>query len=156
MGLWPLRERGPADRPHFPHSTLTVTRADGTHFSFDVEVARSMSDQAYGLMFVPFMPASAGMIFPYDPPREVAFWMKNTLIPLDMLFIRPDYTIGHIATNARPGDVTPIDLTNPGCGGNRNQWRNRASRRFCGGSKVGTPACLRRCHRQSISIMIGN
>jgi len=112
-GVWLLRERGPSDRPHFPHEKLTITRADGTHFLFDVEVARSMSDQAYGLMFLPSMPADAGMIFPYDPPREVAFWMKNTIIPLDMLFVGADHTIGHIVTNAAPGDVTPIDSQIP-------------------------------------------
>jgi uncharacterized membrane protein (UPF0127 family) len=60
-------------------------------------------------MFVQSMPADAGMIFPYDPPRDVAFWMKNTLIPLDMLFISPDGRIGRIVAEARPQDVTPID-----------------------------------------------
>jgi uncharacterized membrane protein (UPF0127 family) len=47
------------------------------------------------------------MIFPYDPPQEVAFWMHNTLIPLDMVFIRADGTIGRIAT-AKPLDDTPV------------------------------------------------
>jgi uncharacterized membrane protein (UPF0127 family) len=47
------------------------------------------------------------MIFPYDPPQEVSFWMKNTLIPLDIIFIRPDRRIGRIA-NAKALDLTPV------------------------------------------------
>jgi uncharacterized membrane protein (UPF0127 family) len=95
-------------RPDFGHSTLSITRADGKVFPFAVEVATTPDQQAYGLMYIHSLPADAGMIFPYDPPQEVAFWMKNTLIPLDMLFVRPDHTITRIAANARPQDWTPI------------------------------------------------
>jgi uncharacterized membrane protein (UPF0127 family) len=79
------------------------------HFSFRTSVAGTMAQQAQGLMFVRSMPADAGMIFPYNPPRRVTFWMKNTIIPLDMLFIRADNSIGRIVAEARPQDVTPID-----------------------------------------------
>ena len=48
-----------------------------------------------------------GMIFPYDPPQDVGFWMKNTLIPLDMIFIRADGTIARIAANTVPHSLEP-------------------------------------------------
>jgi len=53
-----------------------------------------------------------GMIFPYDPPQDVAFWMKNTLIPLDILYIRADGTIARI-TKAEAMDLTPLPAGEP-------------------------------------------
>ncbi len=53
-----------------------------------------------------------GMIFPYEPPQQVAFWMKNTLIPLDIVYIRPNGTIARI-TNAQAMDLTPLPSGEP-------------------------------------------
>lgn len=53
-------------------------------------------------MFTKSLGPDRGMIFPYDPPQDVAFWMKNTLIPLDIIFIRADGTIARIAENTAP------------------------------------------------------
>jgi uncharacterized membrane protein (UPF0127 family) len=64
-------------------------------------------------MFVTSLRDDEGMIFPYAPPRKVSFWMKNTLIPLDMLFVQSDGTIGRIAASAQPQDVTPISSQEP-------------------------------------------
>ena len=109
--LWLMFARngvGTESRPVFAHADLTITRADGTVFSFKAEIANSPAEQAYGLMYVKSLAADAGMIFPYNPPQQVAFWMKNTLIPLDMLFISPDGSIGRIIAEAPPLDLTPI------------------------------------------------
>ena len=80
---------------------LTISSASGVH-RFIVEVARTGEEQAQGLMFRESLADDRGMIFPYDPPRAVGFWMKNTLIPLDMIFIRADGTIARIAANTVP------------------------------------------------------
>jgi uncharacterized membrane protein (UPF0127 family) len=80
---------------------LTVT-ADGRVHNFRVELAQSAQDQARGLMFRTQMGANEGMLFPYDPPRVLSFWMKNTVIPLDLIFIGPDRRVINVAANATP------------------------------------------------------
>ena len=103
----------PSARPPFEHSAFVITRAEGTRLSFTAEVAKSVKEQSYGLMFLRDLPDNQGMIFPYNPPQEVSFWMENTLIPLDMLFVRPDGTLGRIAAEAQPQDRTPISSQEP-------------------------------------------
>ena len=85
---------------------LTIHSSNGDH-RFTVDVAATDEEQQRGLMFVRSLPGDRGMIFPYDPPQNVGFWMKNTLIPLDMIFIRADGSIARIAT-AKPLDETPV------------------------------------------------
>ncbi len=81
---------------------LTITTAAGQNFHFEVEVARTPQEQEYGLMFRKEMPSDAGMIFPQDSDRSMSFWMKNTLIPLDIVFITSNGVISHIAPDAKP------------------------------------------------------
>jgi len=90
---------------------LTIRTAKGAHL-FTVQVAETPEQQERGLMFVRSLGADQGMIFPYDPPSNVAFWMRNTLIPLDMVFIRPDGTIARIVT-AKALDETPVSAGEP-------------------------------------------
>ena len=66
-----------------------------------------------GLMNRQSLAPDRGMIFPYDPPRPASFWMKNTLIPLDMIFVRPDGTIGSIAANTVPLSLDPVPSGEP-------------------------------------------
>lgn len=91
---------------------LTIQTATGVH-RFTVEIAVSPEEQATGLMFRTDLGPDAGMIFPYDPPMEVGFWMKNTLIPLDMIFIRADGSIARIAANTRPQSLEPVRSGEP-------------------------------------------
>lgn len=80
---------------------------------FRVELARSPAEQAQGLMYRTELPADGGMIFPFPSPRPAAFWMKNTLIPLDMLFIRADGTIARIARETVPHSLEPVESGEP-------------------------------------------
>lgn len=91
---------------------LTVTHGDRVH-AFRVEVARTAEEQARGLMFRASMGADEGMIFPMNPPRGAAFWMKNTVIPLDLIFIGPDRRIANIAANAVPYSLESLPSVGP-------------------------------------------
>ena len=86
---------------------LTIVQGTQTH-RFTVEVADTPAAQERGLMHRTSLAPDAGMIFPYSPPQYASFWMKNTLIPLDMLFIRADGTIDRIAENTIPESLEPV------------------------------------------------
>ena len=91
---------------------LSIKTAKAT-YKFRVEVARTEAEQERGLMFRESLPADGGMIFPMKPPRMASFWMKNTVIPLDMLFIRPDGSIARIAADTIPYSLEPVDSGEP-------------------------------------------
>jgi uncharacterized membrane protein (UPF0127 family) len=80
---------------------LTVT-TNGQAHRFTVEVAKTPEQQAMGLMYRNRLAPDRGMIFPLDPPRSASFWMRNTLIPLDIIFVRADGSIANIAVNTVP------------------------------------------------------
>ncbi|MDQ3143562.1 MAG: DUF192 domain-containing protein [Pseudomonadota bacterium] len=92
-------DRSPAGLEQVP---LTITTGNGKMHRFTVEVARTPEQQAQGLMNRQSLAPDRGMIFPYDEPVMTSFWMKNTLIPLDMIFIRADGTIARIEANTVP------------------------------------------------------
>ena len=75
---------------------------------FSVEVADTDAERARGLMFVERLPSSAGMLFIYDRPGPARFWMKNTLIPLDMIFADATGLVRHVHENAIPHDESMI------------------------------------------------
>ena len=90
---------------------LTIRSKNKTHH-FTVEVAATPEQQEKGLMFRRSLGADRGMIFPSAPPQDVAFWMKNTLIPLDIIYIRSDGTIVRI-TKAEAMDLAPLPSGEP-------------------------------------------
>jgi uncharacterized protein len=94
--------------PVFRHDKLTVERADGRTVALDVEIAETPEQHAYGLMYRRSLPDNAGMLFLFQPPQRASFWMKNTLIPLDMLFVRKDGTVAKIAARTVPLDLKPV------------------------------------------------
>jgi uncharacterized membrane protein (UPF0127 family) len=88
-------------------SRLVLHTAKGD-FTFTVEIADDAAEQIQGLMFRDHLAADAGMLFDYGQERLTAFWMQNTLIPLDMIFIGADGVVKNIHVNARPMDTTSI------------------------------------------------
>ncbi|WP_300513081.1 DUF192 domain-containing protein [Aliiroseovarius sp.] len=83
-------------------------RGDWGQAQFSVELAQTVQERARGLMFRESLGASQGMLFLYPRPDRHAFWMKNTLIPLDMIFITPEGVVQYVHENAIPQDLTPI------------------------------------------------
>jgi len=88
-------------------TAVTIAMADKQH-RFTVEVARTPAQQAKGLMHRTSLPANGGMIFPFANPKFASFWMKNTFIPLDIIFIRADGSIDRIAENTIPESLEPV------------------------------------------------
>ncbi|WP_375195809.1 DUF192 domain-containing protein [Sphingobium sp.] len=91
---------------------LVIRTARGDH-RFTVEVARTEKEQEQGLMFRKSLDADSGMLFPMNPPRTASFWMKNTLIPLDMLFIHTDGSIAYLKADAQPYSREPVSAGIP-------------------------------------------
>ncbi len=94
-----LLAAGPA-RPADQH-TLEIASKTGVHI-FAVEIADTEAQREKGLMFRKQLPEGQGMLFDFHEEQEVSFWMENTYIPLDMIFIRGDGTIWRIAANTEP------------------------------------------------------
>lgn len=92
--------------------TLCITSAKKTH-AFTVEVAQTGAQQAKGLMFRTELADNTGMIFPFPQPRVASFWMKNTVIPLDIIFVRANGTIESIADNTIPYSTEPVQSGEP-------------------------------------------
>ncbi len=89
------------------NTKATLVTANG-NFVFNIELAQTSEERAQGLMFRQTLAKDAGMLFDFGEEREVAFWMRNTFIPLDMIFIAADGEIKSIHENARPQDPTSI------------------------------------------------
>jgi len=109
-GATAVLERSPAGLEQTP---LSIVTAAGKTHRFTVEVARTPGQQEQGLMNREAIAPDRGMIFPYDPPVAASFWMKNTLIPLDIIFIRANGTIARIEANTVPLSLDPVPAGEP-------------------------------------------
>ena len=87
---------------------VVTLKGDFGQARFKVAVADDNAERAQGLMNVPQMPTMSGMLFVYEAPQVASFWMRNTLIPLDMIFASADGTVRSIHAHAVPLDETPI------------------------------------------------
>jgi len=81
--------------------TIEIVTRTGVH-AFSVELATNTAERALGLMFRKELPEGHGMLFDFQTDQQVQFWMHNTYIPLDMIFIAADGRIAHVAENAKP------------------------------------------------------
>lgn len=90
------------------HETMTLITAQGER-TIKVEITENDSERARGLMFRTQLADTAGMLFFYDRPQDISMWMKNTYIPLDMVFIRADGTVHRIEAYTEPFSLATID-----------------------------------------------
>ncbi len=91
---------------------LELVTGSGVHV-LDIEIASTPEKQALGLMYRTSLPDTKGMLFPHKEPRELTMWMRNTYIPLDMVFIRADGTVHRIEARTEPLSERIISSNGP-------------------------------------------
>lgn len=100
-------------QPRLPTEPLVIVTRDGARHTFRTEMALSPDQQMVGMMFRSSMEPDEGMLFDWGAPRESSMWMRNTLISLDMVFIRADGRIHRIHERATPLSLATIDSRGP-------------------------------------------
>jgi uncharacterized membrane protein (UPF0127 family) len=100
-------------QPELPKEKLVIVTRDGAQHVFNVEMALKPDQQIVGEMFRKSVPEDGGMLFDWGAPRESQMWMKNTLVPLDMVFVNADGTIRSIAEDTVPESLATIDSRGP-------------------------------------------
>ena len=108
----PMPTLGPTPQPSLPVTVVSLAGSQGPT-AIRAEVASTYEEQMTGLMYRTALPADAGMLFVFDGDGPRAFWMEDTLIPLDMIFIAADGTIVNIYENATPLSTDIIRSTAP-------------------------------------------
>jgi uncharacterized membrane protein (UPF0127 family) len=108
----PREPLNPKNAQALPESPLTISSGDKTH-RFTVELADDDTERGIGLMHRGQMGAEHGMLFDFFTPRRVAFWMRNTFIPLDMLFLKSDGEVVSIFENVTPHSEDTVGPDRP-------------------------------------------
>ena len=96
----------------FERTTLSIETAEGRH-AFKIELALTPAQQSQGLMFRRRLAADAGMLFFHQRDTFATMWMRNTFVPLDMLFVAADGSIVHIVERTVPQSLTTISAGKP-------------------------------------------
>lgn len=91
-----------------PKDTVTITKADGNIVTIEAEMAATPKETGIGMMFRNSVPEKTGMLFLFGEIEEHTFWMKNTFVSLDILFINSDKKISHIQKMTTPSSLDPI------------------------------------------------
>ncbi len=112
----PQEAKAQAALQTFEKSPLTIQSQTGQSHAFTVELALTDAQKTQGLMFRRALAADAGMLFVYDSDREIAMWMYNTFIPLDMLFLAADGRVVHVHERAVPQSTATISSRQPARG----------------------------------------
>ena len=99
--------------PTMPHARVTLVDAYGGKHPVDAEVAYTRDQRTRGLMWRTELAEGTGMLFIFQGDQWLSFWMKNTLIPLDMIFVRADGTIARIAADTVPYSLAPVSSGEP-------------------------------------------
>ena len=107
-----VSEPPPAPLAGLPRSEVQVETAGGRHV-FQVWVADNDRSRQQGLMFIKELPANQGMLFLFERPELASFWMKNTYLSLDIVFIAPGGVVANIAHDAQPLSLAPIESVAP-------------------------------------------
>ena len=102
-----------ANAVSFARTTLTIINEDGQQHIFKGEYAYTKQQLAHGLMFRKYIADDYAMLFDFMRPRSASFWMKNTLIPLDMIFIDSAFSVVGIVHNAEPETLTSRSVEEP-------------------------------------------
>lgn len=110
-GLGAQAQTGP--QPELPKERLVIVTRDGQRHELNVEMALTPEQQTVGEMFRTSVPPDGGMLFDWGREQESTMWMRNTLVPLDMLFIRADGTVRRIAENTVPESLAIIPSGGP-------------------------------------------
>lgn len=101
------------DTQLLPFEEIIIEKADGSNIALSAEIARTVEQKRIGLMNRDILPENTGMLFLFKAEKERHFWMKNTRIPLDLIFIKRDGTIFHIHDNAVPFSLERIPSRGP-------------------------------------------